>query len=186
MARIPVIEYNKASGRLLEIYDELIAKRGKLAGIHKIQSLRPESIIRHIDLYLEIMFTKSDLSRANREMMAVIVSVNNKCLYCISHHSEALNHYWKNRQKTESLIANFSKTELTKKQLALCRFAQQLTLQPGGFKEDYETTRLKDAGLSNSAILDATLVVAYFNFVNRIVLALGVEPDENEIKGYKY
>lgn len=84
MARIPVIEYEAAEGRLLEIYNEIIEKRGKLAKIHKIQSLRPESIIRHIDLYLEIMFTRSDLSRADREMMAVVVSASNGCNYCTS------------------------------------------------------------------------------------------------------
>lgn len=186
MARIPVIEFNEASGRLLEIYKDIIKKRGKLAEIHKVQSLRPESIVRHMDLYIEIMFAKSDLKRVDREMMAVVVSAGNQCNYCISHHAEALNHYWKNPEKTNSLIADFSKTELTSKQHALCRFAQQLTLQPGGFEEDHETNRLRDAGLSDSAILDATLVVAYFNFVNRIVLALGVVPDEKEIKGYNY
>lgn len=68
---------------------------------------------------------------------------------------------------------------LNNKLQALCRFAHQLTLQPGRFEEDHETNKLKDAGLSDSAILDATLVVAYFNFVNRNVLALRFVPDEN-------
>jgi len=34
--------------------------------------------------------------------------------------------------------------------------------------------------------LDATLVISYFNFVNRMVLGLGVAPDEDEIGGYNY
>ncbi|MDX9910011.1 MAG: hypothetical protein RBS23_11175 [Mariniphaga sp.] len=45
---------------------------------------------------------------------------------------------------------------------------------------------LRDEGISDSVILDATLVVPYFNFVNRIVLALGLEVTDNEMKGYKY
>lgn len=186
MARIPIIEYKEATGRLLEIYKDIIQKRGKLAEIHKIQSLRPESIVKHMDLYMEIMFSKSELSRAEREMMAVIVSASNKCNYCISHHAEALNHYWKNHNKINTLVTDFNKVELNNRQVALCRFASWLTLQPGDFEEDQETNRLKNAGFTDSAILDATLVVAYFNFVNRIVLALGVEPDDAEIKGYKY
>jgi alkylhydroperoxidase family enzyme len=40
--------------------------------------------------------------------------------------------------------------------------------------------------ITDDGILDATLVVAYFNFVNRIVLALGLEVNEAEMKGYKY
>ena len=82
MARIRVIKHKEADGRLKEIYDELIKQRGKIADVHTIQSLRPESIVAHMDLYMEIMYTKSELSRAEREMMAVIVSVSNNCEYC--------------------------------------------------------------------------------------------------------
>lgn len=45
---------------------------------------------------------------------------------------------------------------------------------------------LRQYGLSDSAILDATLVVSYFNFVNRMVLNLGVELEEDAGKNYKY
>jgi hypothetical protein len=72
MNRIKVIQHEEATGRLKEIYDDLLQKRGKLADVHKIQSLRPESIVAHMDLYMEIMFSKSELSRAEREMMAVL------------------------------------------------------------------------------------------------------------------
>lgn len=61
MALIKTIEHNEATGRLKEIYDDLVQKRGQIAEMHKIQSLRPESIVKHIDLYMEIMFSKSEL-----------------------------------------------------------------------------------------------------------------------------
>ena len=93
MARIKITDYREASGRLLEIYHDMIRKRGKPAEVHKIQSLRPVSIAKHIDLYLDIMFPKSDLSRADREMMAVVFSIKNGCEYCRLHRAEALNQY---------------------------------------------------------------------------------------------
>jgi len=46
--------------------------------------------------------------------------------------------------------------------------------------------RLKSTGLSDRTILDATLIIGYFNFVNRIVLLLGVEENSNKITAYKY
>jgi uncharacterized peroxidase-related enzyme len=81
MARIRTISHAEATGRLKEIYGQLIQNRGKLAEVHQIQSLRPESIIKHMELYMEIMFSRSELSRAEREMMAVVVSVANGCAY---------------------------------------------------------------------------------------------------------
>ena len=79
MSRIKVIQEAEAQGRLKEIYEQLTQSRGKLAEVHKIQSLRPESIVKHMELYMEIMFSKSELSRARREMIAVVVSAFNEC-----------------------------------------------------------------------------------------------------------
>jgi len=45
---------------------------------------------------------------------------------------------------------------------------------------------LRETGLDDRAILVVTLVVAYFNFVNRIVMALGVQLEEGQGEGYKY
>ncbi|MEM6726629.1 MAG: peroxidase, partial [Bacteroidota bacterium] len=77
MPYIDVIQHEDATGDLKSIYDHLVATRGKLAEVHKIQSLHPKSITAHMDLYMEIMFTKSPLRRYQREMIAVIVSVTN-------------------------------------------------------------------------------------------------------------
>lgn len=186
MSRIKVIQQEEATGRLKEIYEELIQKRGQLAEVHKIQSLRPESIVKHIDLYMEIMFSKSELSRAEREMMAVVTSVSNQCFYCQIHHSQALNNYWKNEDRIQKLRKNCFDAQLNEREIALCLFAETLTLNPSDFAEPRMIESLKIAGLSDAAILDATLVIAYFNFVNRIVLALGVKLEDNEGTGYNY
>ncbi|HYX10237.1 MAG TPA: peroxidase-related enzyme [Bacteroidales bacterium] len=186
MAYINVIEPENASGKLKSIYIELERKRGKVASIHKIQSLNPDTITTHMDLYMSIMFSKSPLSRAQREMMAVVVSAQNECEYCIKHHGEALNHYWKDSEKVDRLSKDFNHVDLTDAEVFLCRLAQHLTLYPNRMDEKRDLDPLRNKGLSDRAILDAVLVISYFNFVNRIVLGLGVEPNEEEVRGYKY
>jgi uncharacterized peroxidase-related enzyme len=185
MAKIKVIEHEEATGRLKEIYDDLVKTRGKLADVHKIQSLRPESIVKHMDLYMELMFTKSELSRAEREMIAVVVSATNNCDYCQIHHAHALNHYWKDDEKIKSLRTSNSFEGNSKRQEALIYYAKKLTASPGDCASDC-LEYLKDVGLTDNGILDATMVIAYFNFVNRIVLSLGVEVEEDEGGGYEY
>ncbi len=186
MSRIQVIPPEEATGRLKEIYDEIIEKRGKLADVHTIQSLRPESIVAHMDLYLEIMFSRSELSRAEREMIAVVVSVANGCEYCQLHHTQALNHYWKDEERIQQLRIGYEKAALNRRELALAGFANLLTITPEAYKNEKYLQPLTKAGLSDKALLDATLVIAYFNFVNRIVLALGLEASEKEMQGYQY
>ena len=67
----------------------------------------------------------------------------------------------------------------------MLEFVYRLTKIPHKItKKDIE--KLKNNEFSDSAILDITLIVSYFNFLNRIVLGLGVEYSENEFKGYMY
>lgn len=186
MPNIKVIPFEEASGKLRDIYDDLIEKRGKLAAVHTIQSLNPDSIIAHMEMYMTIMFSQSPLSRAQREMIAVVVSAANGCEYCQQHHGAALNNYWKDEMRVQSVRKSYETAGLSEADTLLCRYAIELTLHPDDFENENRTERLRQAGLDDRAILDATLVVAYFNFVNRIVLALGVEAEEKAGEGYKY
>jgi uncharacterized peroxidase-related enzyme len=65
----------------------------------------------------------------------------------------------------------------------MLRHAAMLTSRPDNAAED-DIERLRAAGFSDEEVLDITLVTAYFNYVNRIALGLGVTFDEDEIRGY--
>ncbi|MBN2776663.1 MAG: peroxidase-related enzyme [Bacteroidales bacterium] len=186
MAKIKTISYSDSTGRLREIYDDLIKTRGQLADVHIIQSLRPESIVKHMELYMEIMYSKSKLTRAEREMIAVICSISNNCEYCCKHHSAALSHYWKNEKKIRALLEDYKNADITPREMALCEFASSLTCNPATSLNTEYSTILTSAGFDDNEILDATLVVAYFNFVNRIVISLNVNIEENNINSYKF
>ncbi len=186
MARIETIEHNDSVGHLKEVYDDLVLRRGRLAEVMKVQSLHPDIIVSHTSLYLDIMFSRSPLSRAEREMIAVVVSVANGCLYCFTHHGEALNNYWKDEERLQKLKNNFSTASLSPREVVMCEYAVHLTRNPSEHAEKDFTGELKSAGLCDRSILDITLVTAYFNFVNRLVLGLGVQLENEGGKGYNY
>jgi len=186
MARIETIGPSKATGELAKVYEELGKSRGKIAEVHKIQSLHPQSIRDHMKLYMTVMFARSPLSRAEREMMAVVVSAGNGCAYCIRHHGEALNHFWKDWSRIEELAARqAAATGLSERERALCVYAQAVAQDPAGAGTESALKDLRGLGLKDRAILDATLVVSYFSSVNRMVLALGVDLEQHA-GGYKY
>ena len=185
MAYIETISTDEATGSLKGIYNNLTETRGKIAEVHKIQSLNPQVLVAHMDLYMAIMFGKSPLRRYQREMIGVVTSAANRCEYCIKHHEQALLAYWKDEGKTRKLSENRAELGLSETDRLLCGLAEKLTLNSEQNYSD-DITELKNAGLEGRAILDAVQVIAYFNFVNRIVLGLGVEFTEEEMKGYKY
>jgi uncharacterized peroxidase-related enzyme len=186
MARIKVIQENEAQGELHDIYQGLVQSRGKLAEIHKIQSLNPKTILSHMNLYMDIMYGQSPLKRAQREMIAVVVSVANQCEYCTRHHAEALNVYWKDDAKIEKLITEMASLDMGGIDKLWIAYAEELTLRPSSQKTETLITQLKASGADDRSILDATLVIGYFNFVNRIILGLDVDLEEDGGKGYKY
>lgn len=184
MPYIEVISDEAADGELREVYDEIKQKRGKLSSVLMVQSLNPRSIRKHVDLYMTTMFGKSPLKRAQREMIAVVVSAANNCPYCIKHHAIALQHFWKDDARVEALVQDFNTAELDEKDRLLCAFAQQLTQNPSASSPE-KPEQMRAAGITDREIHDAALVTAYFNFVNRMVLGLGVQLEE-EADGYAY
>jgi alkylhydroperoxidase family enzyme len=81
MAWIRTVKEADASGPLKTEYENAIRRAGRVFEILKIQSLKPEYISACIALYQKAMFGPSRLTRAQREMMAVVVSVANRCHY---------------------------------------------------------------------------------------------------------
>lgn len=183
MSWIEEIEESDAGGQLASVYAELIEKRGKVANILKVHSLNPVAMQNHIDLYMTLMFGKSGLSRAEREAIAVVVSATNECPYCVHHHAEALSHYMEG-DVLNMLVEADGLESLEPRLSNIVRHAEKLTSAPGAMTES-DLGELRAVGLGDRDILDLTLIVGYFNFVNRIALGLGVDYTEDEVAGYK-
>ena len=183
MSWIDKVEVSDADGKLGAMYAELLEKRGKISNILKVHSLSPTAMGDHLNLYMTIMFGKSGLSRAEREAVADVVSANNDCAYCINHHVEALRHYIEDEEILEMLATADGLETLEPRLSNIVRHAEKLTSAPSAMTES-DLGELRAVGLADKDILDLTLIVGYFNFVNRIALGLGVEFSAEEMSGY--
>jgi len=184
MSWIEEVEVSEADEKLAKMYAALIKQRGKVSNILKVHSLNPEAMGDHLDLYMTLMFGKSGLSRAEREAVAVVVSANNDCEYCVSHHVEALRRYVSD-DETIKLLTTADGLETLEPRLSnIVRHAEKLTTAPAAMTES-DLGELRAEGLTDHDILDLTLIVSYFNFVNRIALGLGVTFSAEELSGYR-
>jgi len=76
----------------------------------------------------------------------------------------------------ETVARDWRSARLAPVDRALCGYAEKLTLQPTAMGEA-DVAALRAAGLSDPAVHDATQVIGYFNYINRVADALGVEPE---------
>jgi alkylhydroperoxidase family enzyme len=81
MPHIRQIEVEEATGPLAKEYEAAIARAGKVFNIVKAMCLDPVVLNRSMALYKAIMFGPSELSRAERELLATVVSTANDCHY---------------------------------------------------------------------------------------------------------
>jgi alkylhydroperoxidase family enzyme len=81
MAHIRTVPPGEADGPLGRIYDEAVARAGKVYQILRVMSPNPAVLRASMGLYVAAMHGPSGLSRARREMLAVVVSRTNGCRY---------------------------------------------------------------------------------------------------------
>lgn len=81
MAWIKTIDANEAEGDLKQIYEEQRRQAGAVGNILQIHSLAPEVLSAHLVIYKAAMHSPGELSRTQREMIAVAVSQANGCHY---------------------------------------------------------------------------------------------------------
>ena len=82
MPWIRTVPPDEATGLLRQLYDAAVRRAGRVYNVVRLQSLRPKVLHASIQLYLELMHAPDGaLTRAEREMIAVVVSATNGCHY---------------------------------------------------------------------------------------------------------
>lgn len=178
MSWIKTVSPQQATGELADIYRKIAGTRNDVASVHQIQSLNPKAMLAHLELYKSVVFRRGSLDRIARERIAVVVSATNRCPYCIGHHAEALRKLGDDQAIVSALAEGQLPASLSEADKTLLDWAHRMTATPSDASEA-EIHSLRSHGFDDEAILAATMTCAYFNFVNRIVLLLGVHIEDN-------
>jgi uncharacterized peroxidase-related enzyme len=162
-----------------EVQELFAAPREKLGfvpNVLRLFALRPSHLLRWNDHYEELMKGDSGLTKAEREMIAVVVSVANHCRYCISAHSAALRKLTKDPALADAIAADHTTAPLPDKDRAMLDYALKLTLHPTEMGAR-DVTALRDAGWTDEDVMDIAEVTGMFNLTNRMASGLGWEPN---------
>jgi uncharacterized peroxidase-related enzyme len=129
-----------------------------------------------VAMYNDLMLGESGLSKLEREMIAVVVSSQNRCYYCLTAHGAAVRQYSGNPLLGEHLVMNYRVARLNKRQRAMLDFAVKLTASPWSV-EDADRERLRRVGFTDRDIWDMSAVAGFFNMSNRVASATDMRPN---------
>ena len=129
-----------------------------------------------VAMYNDLMLGESGLSKLEREMIAVAVSSQNRCYYCLTAHGAAVRQYSGNPLLGEQIVMNYRAARLNKRQRAMLDFAVKLTMSPGNVEEG-DRERLRRVGFTDRNIWDISAIAGFFNMSNRVASATDMRPN---------
>lgn len=181
MSRISMIEEKDAKGLIKETYEQFKKQMGVVPNVIKVLSTWTELFEANMKLFQVIMLSETKLSRGTKEMIAALVSKTNQCNYCLSHHVDFMKQYGIRDSMAEKIKEDYHNAGLDEKTLKLLEYSEKVSKNAYRVT-DRDFSNLKKLGWTEREIMEATAVAAQFNFINRIVDALGVELETVNVK----
>jgi uncharacterized peroxidase-related enzyme len=124
----------------------------------------------------DLMLGGSGLSTLEREMVATVVSAQNRCFYCITVHGASVRQLSGDPVLGELMAMNYRAARLSRRRRAMLDFAVKLTVEPWAI-EDSDRARLRGAGFSDRDVWDIAAVASFYNMTNRLASATDMRPN---------
>ena len=149
---------------------------GFLPNVARLLAVTPRHFVGWWKYFDELMRGPSGLSKTQREMIAVVISAEAHCPYCLAAHAAALRLRTKDAALVDRLAVNYRHVELDPRDRAMLDFAVKLTDTP----EEcglVDLEHLHEHGFNDEDILHIVEVTAIFNYNVRLATATGLFPN---------
>ncbi len=153
-------------------------KLGMVPNVLRAYAFDIEKLNAFTAMYNDLMLGQSDLSKLDREMIAVAVSSENRCWYCQVAHGAAVRELSGDPVLGERMVMNYRTADLTPRQRAMLDFSVKVT-KSSATVEEADRQALRDAGFSDRDIFDIASVAAFFNMTNRVASAIDMRPNDD-------
>jgi len=173
----PVPDESELPEDLRGLFRKAREKLGFVPNVFRAYSFRPERLSAWFNHYRLLHEPTDELSAAEREMIAVVVSMENGCLYCLVAHGAALREALGDPILADRITLDYRRAGLDERLTAILDYAVKITKEPLECSPD-DLDNLKSFGLSDVACWDIAEIASMYNFTNRMSLACGKIPNE--------
>ena len=151
-------------------------KLGLIPNVLRAYAFDQDKLRAFMAMYNDLMLAPSGLSKAEREMIAVAVSAQNACVYCLTAHGAALRQLTGDPALAETIAQNWRVADVSSRQHAMLGFAVKLTNLPADMCEA-DRASLRAEGFTDRDIWDIAAVAAFYNMSNRMAAAVEMVPN---------
>ena len=176
IAWLPVPDEASLDEDVRGLFERARSKLGFVPNVFRVFALRPEHFRRWRAHFTEVTVGESELTPAEREMIAVVVSAENHCLYCLIAHGTSLRQALGDQVLGDRITLDYRRAGLDERTTAMLDYAAKVTRSPVECSEA-DIERLRALGFSDQAIFDIAETAAMYNFTNRLASATGMLPN---------
>lgn len=172
----PIAEREHCSEPLQKLFVEMESTLGFVPNVIRAFAWREPRFWKWWAHRNDLMASSEGLSGVEREMVAVVVSAANDCLYCMTSHGYAVRVLLGDPVTAERIMLDYSRAGLDSRMLAMLDYAVKITKRPAECSlEDVE--RLRKHGFQDEDIWDIAEIAAMYNYTNRLASATGMLPN---------
>ena len=175
MARITTVDATQVLAETKEIFSEIEGSFGKVPNLFLTYA-------NHLPLLkanwnkVKAVMGEGSLSQKAKQAIAVLVSKDNGCNYCVAAHTGALRAIGVTEEEIKVIEEDLSHANFSTKEHALINFARNANTHPTRIP-DSEFEEVKKAGAADAEIIEALGVMELFTSFNKFLDALQVEVD---------
>jgi uncharacterized peroxidase-related enzyme len=166
----------KLSPEMAAYFAKCEEKLGFVPNVLKAYAFDMGKLSAFVAMYNDLMLAPSGLSKLEREMIAVAVSSQNKCYYCLVAHGAAVRQLSGDPALGELMAMNYRAARLSPRERAMLDFAVKMTADSWKIEEE-DREALRHVGFSDRDIWDIAAVAGFFNMTNRMASATDMRPN---------
>lgn len=173
---LPVPDESSLDEDIRALFERAQERLGFVPNVFRVYAFRPEHFRRWRSHFTEVTVGESEITPTEREMIAVAVSNENHCLYCLTSHGAGLRVALGDGVLGDRITLDYRRAGLDERTTAMLDYAVKITKNPVECSEA-DIERLRAAGFSDQAIFDIAETAAMYNFTNRLAAATGMMPN---------
>jgi len=176
-ARFPVPNLDELPEDIRQRIETVSEKSGFVPNVFSVLAYRPDEFRAFFAYHDALMEKQSGLSKGEREMIVVVTSAMNNCLYCVIAHGAIVRIREKNPRLADQLATDYTRADITERQMAMLDFALLVADQAAQVTDD-DLEELREHGFSKDDIWDIGAIAAFFALSNRMAGLTDMLPND--------
>lgn len=172
----PIAEPHELPDDVAKLFAKAESALGFVPNVFRAFTFRVDHFRAWFSHFKQLHVPSEHLSAADREMIAVVVSMANGCLYCLVAHGQALREALGDPVLADRITLDWRRAGLDERRTAICEYAEIITKRPTE-TSPADIDHLMTFGLTAEEVWDVAEIAAMYNFTNRLAMATGQMPN---------